>query len=58
MAVAIGTAIETDRTLGGLIEWLEPEGLTTDEIYTPGAQTMRGGDTALIADYSTSNPLT
>jgi len=58
MATAIGTAIEADRTLGGLVEWLDAEPLTTDQIgLDAGGETARAGDLAVIADYSTSGPL-
>ncbi|CAM5281690.1 hypothetical protein [Sphingobium scionense] len=57
MAAAIGDAIEADRTLGGLAEWIEPEPLITDDIFITAAQAAGKGETAVIADYSTSNPL-
>lgn len=58
MAGKIGAEVEIDRTLGGLVNWLEPEAMTTDDVYTAGAQAAREGDLALVAEYDTNNPLT
>lgn len=58
MGTAIGTAVEADRTLGGLVEWLDVEAMTTDDIAVAGAQAVRSGDLAILADYTTTNPLT
>lgn len=58
MGVALGAAVEADRMLGGLVEFLDLEAMTTDDIYTSGAQAARSGNLALIADYTVSNPLT
>lgn len=57
MAGAIGAGIAADRTLGGLADWIEPEPLITDDIYVTGTQAVGKGETAVIADYSTSDPL-
>lgn len=57
MAEAIGTAIDADRTLGGLADWLEIEAMTSDDLSVGDAQALKGGDLAIIADYTTSNPL-
>jgi hypothetical protein len=53
----IGAAVEADRTLGGLCDWLEPTGPNTDDIYVEGANPARGGDFDLVASYSTTSPL-
>ncbi|MCG7350030.1 hypothetical protein [Sphingomonas sp. ACRSK] len=53
----IGTAVEADRTLGGLCDWLEPTVPNTDDIYVEGANPARGGDFDLVASYSTTSPL-
>lgn len=55
--VAIGTAVASNRTLGGLCHWLDARLPTVDEANAEGA---RGGSaTALIitANYTTTNPL-
>ncbi|MBB3910839.1 hypothetical protein [Sphingomonas desiccabilis] len=53
----IGGAVEANRTLGGLCDWLEPTGPNTDDIYTEAATPARGGDFDLVASYSTTSPL-
>lgn len=58
MMMAIGAAVEADRTLGGLCEWLDTTSAGTEDIYPDGGgQPPRGGDFMIIASYSTSNPL-
>jgi hypothetical protein len=58
MAAAIGAAVEADRFLGGLVEFLDLEAMTTDDLAVSGAQAARTGDLAIVAEYTTSNPLT
>ena len=57
MAGTIGTAIIADRTLGGLCEWVEAEAPQTDDIRVAGTQAARAADLAVIAEYTTSDPL-
>lgn len=57
MAAAIGAAVEADRTLGGEVEWLDLEALTTDDLYEPNAKAAKAGDLAIVAEYTTSNPV-
>lgn len=58
MLVAIGNAVEADRTLGGLCDWLEPIAPETDEIAADNAAAQRGCELMIIASYVTTNPLT
>lgn len=58
MLEEIGVAIEADRTLGGLCDWVEPTAPLTDDIYVDGAKPPKGADLDLVAIYATSNPLT
>lgn len=58
MMVAIGEAIEADRTLGGLVDYLDAEMPTDGETDTRGAQPVGWADFTLVATYSTTNPLT
>lgn len=55
---AVGAAVEANRTLGGLCEWLEPATPERDDLRTEGAAAVRIADLDLIATYSTPNPLT
>ena len=58
MLVALGEAVEADRTLGGLCEWLEPVAPERGDMRTEGAATASIADLDVIATYSTPNPLT
>jgi hypothetical protein len=58
LMAAIGTAIENDRTLGGLCLFLEPEAPASADIEATGAAAGLWADAAIIATYATSNPLT
>jgi hypothetical protein len=57
MAEAIGAAVEADRTLGGLVEFLDIEAMTTDDLTISGGKAARSADLAVIAEYTVSNPL-
>ena len=54
----IGAAVAADRTLGGLCEFLDVEAPTSDDLEIAGAPSGRWADAAVIASYSTINPLT
>lgn len=58
MAAAIGAAVEADRSLGGLVEFLDVEALETDEIPVTDGKAAKSGQFAIVAEYTTSNPLT
>ena len=58
MLAAIGMAIEADRTLGGLCDFIEAEAPVSDDVETAGALSGRWADMAIIATYGTPNPLT
>jgi hypothetical protein len=58
MLSSIGTAVAADRTLGGLCEFLDAEAPTSDDLETAGALSGRWAEAAIIAAYSTTNPLT
>lgn len=58
MVVAIGEAIETDRTLGGVVEWVDGEAPETEDIEIDAAKAPRGTELILVAMYATANPLT
>lgn len=54
---AIGAAIDVDRTLGGLVEWLEAEAPTTQNVRADNAAAQRGALLSLLASYATLSPL-
>lgn len=58
LMVALGEAIAADRHLGGLCSWLEPTAPDTEEVVIDAATALRGADLAVVASYTTANPLT
>lgn len=54
---AIGAAIDVDRTLGGLVEWLEAEAPSTQNVRADNAAAQRGALLSLLASYATLSPL-
>jgi hypothetical protein len=58
MLTEIGVAVAADRTLGGLCEFLDVEAPTSDDLEIAGAASGRWADAAIVASYSTTNPLT
>ena len=58
MLSALGLAIEQDRTLGGLCDWLEPGAPDTDDINPAGTQPLRWAALDVVAVYVSANALT
>jgi hypothetical protein len=54
----IGEAVEADRTLGGLCDFLEPEAPSTGDLEATATVAGRWADAVIVATYATSNPLT
>ena len=54
---AIGTALETDRTLGGLCEWVEPEAPASVDLPVEGAAALKAAVIAVVLHYTTTGPL-
>lgn len=63
MLVAIGAAVEADRTLGGLCDWIDLLAPETEDILVFNdagqlvARPRRGAELILTASYTTSGPL-
>lgn len=57
MLGAIGAAVMANRTLGGRCDWIEAEAPVTDDIEALGALPGRFADLAILAVYSTTDPL-
>lgn len=55
--VAIGAAIVADRHLGGLCEWLDAIAPGIDDFAAEGTKTLATATLAVVAAYSTDNPL-
>lgn len=58
LLMPIGAGVAADRTLGGLVDFLQTEAPTSDDLDVTGADTGRWAETALLADYATPDPLT
>jgi len=58
MLEAIGAAVESNRTLGGVALWLEPEAPVLAAVESFGSAPIHWADLTLVAHYITSNPLT
>lgn len=57
MTAAIGIAVKTNRTLGGLCDWIEAEAPVTGDVEATGALPGRFADLAILAVYATTDPL-
>lgn len=57
MLTAIGAAIIANRRLGGLVDWIEAEAPTSEDIETTGSQAGRFADVVIVATYATADPL-
>jgi hypothetical protein len=57
LIAAIGTALEADRTLGGLCDWVEPEAPASVDLPIEGAAALKAAVITVILHYSTTGPL-
>lgn len=57
LVAAIGTAIEADRTLGGLCDWVEPEAPASVDLPIEGAATFKAAVITVVLHYSTLGTL-
>ncbi len=57
MLQAIGAAIEADRFLGGLVDYLDANSPLTDDLYEEGAPDAHEAAADIVATYSTTTPL-
>jgi hypothetical protein len=57
LIAAIGTALEADRTLGGLCDWAEPEAPASVDLPVEGAAALKAAVITVILHYTTSGPL-
>lgn len=58
MLVAVGAGIDSDPTLGGLADWLEPTAPDTNDATAENVQPIRWALLDLVALYATPSPLT
>lgn len=52
LLAAIGTAVRANRTLGGLVDWLEADAPISDDLGLG-----RWADAAIVAQYASADPL-
>ena len=57
LIVAIGTALEAERTLGGLCDWVEPEAPATVDLPVEGAAALKAAIVTVVLHYTTTGPL-
>ncbi|MBO9457260.1 acyl-CoA transferase [Paracoccus sp. R12_1] len=57
LIAAIGTALETDRTLGGLCDWVEPEAPASVDLPVEGAAALKAAVITVVLHYTTTGPL-
>ena len=54
---SLGTAITTDRTLGGLCDWMEAEAPQPVDLPVEGAEALKAAVVPIILTYTTADPL-
>lgn len=57
LIAAVGAALETDRTLGGLCDWVEPEAPASVDLPVEGAAALKATVITLNLHYTTTGPL-
>ena len=53
----IGAALEADRTLGGLCDWVEPEAPASVDLAVDGAAALKAAVITVVLHYTTTGPL-
>ena len=57
LIAAIGAALETDRTLGGLCDWVEPDAPASVDLPIEGAAALKAAVITVVLHYTTTGPL-
>ena len=57
LITAIGTALEADRALGGLCDWVEPEAPASVDLPIEGAAALKAAIITVVLHYTTTGPL-
>ena len=57
LTASIGTALATDRTLGGLCDWVEAEAPEPVDLPVDRAATLKAAVITVILHYATQDPL-
>jgi hypothetical protein len=58
LIAAIGAALQADRTLGGLCDWVEPEAPASVDLPVEGAASLKAAVVTVVLHYSAADPLT
>jgi hypothetical protein len=57
LIAAIGAALEADRTLGGLCDWVEPDAPASVDLPVEGAAALKAAVITVVLNYITTGPL-
>ena len=57
LITSIGAALQADRTLGGLCDWVEPEAPASVDLPIEGAAALKAAIITLVLHYTTTGPL-
>lgn len=57
LIASIGVALEADRTLGGLCDWVEPEAPASVDLPIEGAAALKAAVITVVLHYTTTGPL-
>jgi hypothetical protein len=57
LIAAIGAALEAERTLGGLCDWVEPEAPASVDLPIEGAAALKAAVITVVLHYTTNGPL-
>ena len=57
LIASIGTTLETDRTLGGICDWVEPEASASVDLPIEGAAALKAAVITVVLHYTTTGPL-
>lgn len=57
LIAVIGTALATDRTLGGLCDWVEAEAPASVDLPVEGAVALKAAVITVVLHYTTADPL-
>ena len=57
LITSIGTALESDRTLGDLCDWVEAEAPASVDVPIEGAAALKAAVITVVLHYTTTGPL-
>ena len=57
LCAGVGTVIATDRTLGGLCDWVEAEAPRPVDVPVEGATSLKAAVIPVVLHFSTADPL-